>query len=151
MKINVLFCSLSLPSPVSHPAMLLGCCPIPQPTRSQHEQHYHTSYKTSTQRHAPSHSQLLTKARFFQIISYKLSVIREVCMSLKWLATKFESIWLRTQMHPALAIQQAVPVTLYLSSPAVPFFLFNFCHTTVTQWSKEKKETVTSQTERNCH
>lgn len=114
--------------------------------------------QTSTRCQGPACSQLLNKARFFRMISYKLSVIREVCMSLKWLPTKSESVQPADKMHPVLAEQwvwiirqKAVPVTPYLLSPAVPFFLLNFCPNTVTQWSKEKKETVTSQIERNYH
>lgn len=154
MKINTLFCSFSLPSPVSHPATFPWCCLIPQPTASHQKRHYHTSYKTSTQRRGPSHSKLLNKARFFKIISYRLSAIREACGSLKWLSTKFESVQLQTQMLPVLSEQWAWIIDRKLSllhRIYHPFFLLNFCPTTVTQWSKEKKETVTSQIERNFH
>lgn len=105
MKINTLFCSFSLPSPVSHPATFPWRCPILQPMTSHHKRHYHTSYKTSTQRRGPSHSKLLNKARFFKMISYRLSAIRKACGSLKWLSTKFESVRLQTQMHPVLSEQ----------------------------------------------
>lgn len=157
MKIDMLFCSFSLPSPISCPAMFPWHCLILQSTRSQHRQHYHTSYKTSIQCRAPSHSQLLNKARFFKMISYKLTVIREACMSLKRLYQVWVSLTADTNASSVVwAVgldnrQKAVPVTLHISSPAVPFFLINFCPTTVAQWSKEKKETVTSQRERNCH
>ena len=103
MKINTLFCRSSLRSPVCRPAGFPWCCLTPQPTGSQHKQHYHTSHRTSAQRRPPHHSQLLHKARFLKIISYKLSVIREVCMSLKRLSMKSETVRLQTQMHPVLA------------------------------------------------
>lgn len=140
-------------SPFHAPVAL--CDPAAQ--RSQHMQHYPNSYKTSTWCQGPSCSQLLNKARFFRMIPYKLSLGRSVCLWNDSLRSLSQSS-LQTQMHPVLAEQwvwiirqKAVPVTPYLLSPAVPFFLLNFCPNTVSQWSKEKMETVTSEIERKCH
>lgn len=75
-----------------------------------------------------------------------MSLGRSVCLWNDSLRSLSQSS-LQTQMHPVLAEQwvwiirqKAVPVTPYLLSPVVPFFLLNFCPNTVTQWSKEKKE-----------
>lgn len=75
-----------------------------------------------------------------------MSLERSVCLWNDSLRSLSQSS-LQTQMHPVLAEQwvwiirqKAVPVTPYLLSPAVPFFLLNFCPNTVTQWSKEKRK-----------